>query len=242
MANTYLTSFNTNAEYEAATLELPNVSLIKSTGEVKYKNIFAGAVAGDVLMWDVANNVFKMTLGGQWDATTYPIASYVPVAVNVIPSSEASDGVTRWTSLNDLGSLRWGDTNVQIGGISDQNALSGRNYTNTVLNFTGYNASDYAAFNAVNTFVTSGTSAGDWFLPSLGELKVAYTHKSEVNASLAALHSASSSVASEFDNNEHWSSSECSNNYAWRLGFSSGQAYDSYKGNSGLRVRAFLAL
>ena len=39
MANKYLTSFNTLAEYEAASLELPNVSLIKSTGEIKYKNI-----------------------------------------------------------------------------------------------------------------------------------------------------------------------------------------------------------
>ena len=46
----YLTEFNTYAEYQAATLNLPNVSLINSTAKVYYKNIFAGASLGDILM------------------------------------------------------------------------------------------------------------------------------------------------------------------------------------------------
>lgn len=83
MAN-YLTTFNTLAEYQAATnLDLPNVSLVLADGSVYYKNLFAGASLGDILMWDNVNNKLVTTFGGNWDSTTYPIAQYEPIAINV---------------------------------------------------------------------------------------------------------------------------------------------------------------
>ena len=82
----YLTEFNTYAEYSAATLNLPNVSLIKSTGKVYYKNIFAGASLGDILMWDNVNSKLVYTIGGNWSAEAFPISQYEPIAINIYPA------------------------------------------------------------------------------------------------------------------------------------------------------------
>lgn len=87
MANKYLTSFNTLAEYEAASLELPNVSLIKSTGEIKYKNIYAGAVLGDILMYDVANQKLVSTIDAEWNKYD---PDHIVCVYNVTSTSEAT--------------------------------------------------------------------------------------------------------------------------------------------------------
>lgn len=228
----YLTEFNTYAEYQAATLNLPNVSLIKSTGKVYYKNIFAGATIGDILMWDNVNNQLVTTIGGNWDSTTYPIAQYEPIAINVYPASQASDGKSRYMALrlasntSDTGStsnvtLVWGNNGYGLTS-RDQTALNGRENTDKALALadgtTANTQAAFAAFAAVNRFRTNGTNQGDWYLPSKGELSVYKSNYADINAKITAIKNASSSIVDTV-NASMWSSTMTNEeNYAWGLG------------------------
>lgn len=224
MAN-YLTSFDTYAAYTAATnLDLPNVSLILSDGSVYYKNLFAGASLGDILMWDVANQKLITTYGGNWDSTTYPIAQYEPIAINIYPAAQASDGKSRYMALkwasntSATGStssvgLKWGLTSSTAGDITstDQTALNGRENTDKVIavmpGTTGNTQAEYPIFYAVNQFYTNGTSAGDWYVPSKGELSLYQTNYSDINTKIQAIKTASSSIVNTVSTNQ-WSSTE----------------------------------
>lgn len=229
----YLTEFDTYAQYTAATLNLPNVSLVKSTGDVYYKNIFAGAMLGDILMWDNVNNKLVTTLGGNWDSTTFPIAQYEPIAINVYPASQASDGKSRFMALkwasNESASgsasvvrLCWGPDSTSAGDITstDTSTLNGRANTNKVVavmpNTSGNTQSEYPIFYAVNQFYTNGTSAGDWYVPSYAELTFYESNYSDINAKIQAIKTASSSIVDTV-NEYQWSSTEGGNSTAYEL-------------------------
>ena len=232
MAN-YLTSFDTYAAYTAATVDLPNVSLIKADGSVYYKNIFAGASLGDILMWDVTNQKLITTYGGNWDATTYPIAQYEPIAINIYPASQASDGKSRYMALKWASnasatgsassvSLMWGDYSTTAGDITstDETALNGRANTNKVVaimpNTSGNTQAEYPIFYAVNQFYTNGTSAGDWYVPSKGELSLYQSNYSDINAKIRTIKTASSSIVNTV-NDIQWCSTESSTQHSWIL-------------------------
>ena len=195
----YLTEFNTYAEYQAATLNLPNVSLIKSTGKVYYKNIFAGASLGDILMWDNVNNKLVTTIGGNWNTTMYPIAQYEPIAINIYPADQTSDGKSRWLSLKwvdknnssgnyNVQTYKWGLTSQTIS--TDVTLFNGRENTNSILNLQDTNN---VVFNAVNIFYTSGTQAGDWYLPSYKELSLYASNFADINTKIGATNLSSTS-------------------------------------------------
>lgn len=251
----YLTEFNTYAEYSAAALNLPNVSLIKSTGKVYYKNIFAGASLGDILMWDNVNNQLVTTFGGIWDSTTYPISQYEPIAINIYPSSQASDGKSRYMALkwasntSDTGNtsyatLIWGNNGSNLTS-KDQTALNGRENTDKALALadgtTANTQAAFAAFAAVNRFRTNGTNQGDWYLPSKGELSLYQSNYADINAKIEAIKNASSSIVDTV-NITQWSSTEITDNSfnAWYLE-GSGSFYD-YGRSSKLSVRGMIAL
>lgn len=252
----YLTEFNTYADYQAATLNLPNVSLIKSTGKVYYKNIFAGASLGDILMWDNVNSKLVTTFGGNWDSTTYPISQYEPIAINVYPADQASDGKSRYMALkwasntSDTGNtsyidLMWGNKSTTAGDITstDQTALNGRENTNKALALadgtTDNTQAAFAAFAAVNRFRTNGTSAGDWYLPSKAELNLYQANYADINAKIQAIRDASSSIVYSVKGNM-WASTEYSNSTAYQLVGSSWQTFNSRSANCA--VRGMLAL
>lgn len=254
----YLTEFNTYAEYTGATLSLPNVSLVKSTGKVYYKNIYAGASLGDILMWDNVNNKLVTTFGGNWDATTYPIAQYEPIAINIYPADQASDGKSRFMALkwasntSDTGNtskvnLCWGNNSTTAGDITstDQTALNGRENTDKALALadgtTANTQAAFAAFAAVNRFRTNGTSAGDWYVPSKGELSLYGTNYADINAKITAIKNASSSIVSTV-NDAQSSSTERENDGAWRIGATGvwGNIYRYSNSSSG--VRGMIAL
>ena len=232
MSKNYLTSFNTLADYQAATnLDLPNVSLIKEDGSIKYKNIFAGAVLGDILMWDSTNQKFVMTMEGNWDATTYPISQYEPIAINVYPADQTSDGKARFMALkwasnaSDTGStssvaLMWGNEGNNLTS-KDQTLFNGRENTDKALALadgtTANTQEAFAAFAAVNRFRTNGTNAGDWYVPSYKELSLYQTNYADINAKITAIKNASSSIVNTV-NYTQWSSTEhSSSNSAWFL-------------------------
>lgn len=195
----YLTEFNTYAEYQAAALNLPNVSLIKSTGKVYYKNIFAGATLGDILMWDNVNNKLVTTIGGNWNTTMYPTAQYEPIAINIYPADQTSDGKSRWLSLKwvdknsssgdySMKTYKWGLTSQTTS--TDVTLFNGRENTNSILNLQDTNNE---IFNAVNIFYTSGTQAGDWYLPSYKELSLFASNFADINTKIAATNLSSTS-------------------------------------------------
>lgn len=253
----YLTEFNTYAEYQAATLNLPNVSLIKSTGKVYYKNIFAGASLGDILMWDNVNNKLVTTFGGNWDSTTYPIAQYEPIAINVYPADQASDGKSRYMALkwasntSDTGStskvnLIWGNNSTTAGDITstDETALNGRENTDKALALadgtTANTQAAFAAFAAVNRFRTNGTNQGDWYLPSYSELSLYQSNYADINAKITAIKNVSSSIVNAVNTNQY-SSTERNTTSIWLLG-NDGKWYNYVKRNSENGARGMIAL
>lgn len=233
MAN-YLTTFNTYADYSGATLDLPNVSLVKSTGTVYYKNIFAGAVLGDILMYDVANDKLVCTIDAQWDSTTYPIADYEPIAINIYPASQTPDNKARFMALkwasnaSASGSTRnvglcWGPNSTTIGDITsnDANAFNGRANTDKAVaampGTSGNTQAEYPIFYAVNQFYTNGTSAGDWYVPAKHELDLYQANYATINGLITNIKNASSSIVNTV-NSIQWCSTE--GNYvtfAWKL-------------------------
>ena len=232
MAN-YLTTFNTYADYSGATLDLPNVSLIKSEGKVYYKNIFAGAVLGDILMYDVANDKLVCTVDAQWDATTYPIASYEPIAINIYPASQTPDNKARFMALKwasnasasgstTVVQLLWGPNSTTAGDITstDENALNGRANTDKAVaampNTSGNTQDEYPIFYAVNQFYTNGTSAGDWYVPSKHELDLYQANYATINANITLIKNASSSIVNTV-NSRQWCSTEKNTVLAWSL-------------------------
>lgn len=250
MSKNYLTSFNTLAEYQAATnLDLPNVSLIKADGSIKYKNIFAGAVLGDILMWDNVNNKLVATKEGNWDATTYPISQYEPIAINVYPAGQTSDGKARFMALkwasntSDTGStsnvgLMWGNNGHNLTS-KDQTLFNGRENTDKALALadgtTANTQAAFAAFAAVNRFRTNGTNAGDWYVPSYKELSLYLQNYADINAKITAIKNASSSIVNTV-NYLQWSSTEDSDSYnAWLLNNSGSWYYTNRSNTTGVR-------
>ena len=254
----YLTEFNTYAEYTGATLSLPNVSLIKSTGKVYYKNLFAGASLGDILMWDNVNNQLVTTFGGNWDSTTYPIAQYEPIAINVYPADQASDGKSRYMALkwasnsSATGStstvrLLWGPNSTTAGDITstDETALNGRANTDKAVaampGTSGNTQAEYPIFYAVNQFYTNGTSAGDWYVPSKGELLLYQANYADVNAKIQAIKTASSSIVNTVNDNQ-WSSTENSTNKTFVLYTWGGFNTPTRASSNSFSVRGMIAL
>lgn len=254
----YLTEFNTYADYQAATLSLPNVSLIKSTGKVYYKNIFAGASLGDILMWDNVNNKLVTTIGGSWSAEMFPIAQYEPIAINVYPADQASDGKSRYMALKWASNssatgntskvnLMWGPNSATAGDITstDQAALNGRANTDKAVaampGTSGNTQAEYPIFYAVNQFYTNGTSAGDWYVPSKGELSLYAANYSDINTKIQAIKTASSSIVNTV-NNIQWSSTEEGTNDVWRLNSDGTWTYFNGRGYGSSGVRGMIAL
>lgn len=255
MSKNYLTSFNTLAEYQAATnLDLPNVSLIKADGSIKYKNIFAGASLGDILMWDSTNQKLVMTMEGNWDATTYPISQYEPIAINVYPAGQTSDGKARFMALkwasntSDTGStsnvgLMWGNDGSNLTS-KDQTLFNGRENTDKALALadgtTANTQAAFAAFAAVNRFRTNGTNAGDWYVPSYKELSLYQQNYADINAKITAIKNASSSIVNTV-NDYQWSSTEYSSSRSASLLDTNG-SWLNYGRNTRYGVRGMLSL
>ena len=142
--------------------------------------------------------------------------------------------VNRLAVALDEKSLEWGGYNKEIG--SAARGTSGKSNTAAILAYGKANNISYPAAEYCNTYSTAGTKAGDWFLPSLEELKLLSNNFSEINNSLKVL----GKVMDDTESGYYWSSSEINDSYARRLVPSSGATINYFKGNS-YRVRPVLA-
>lgn len=142
--------------------------------------------------------------------------------------------VNRLAVALDEKSLEWGGYNKEIG--SAARGTSGKSNTAAILAYGKANNISYPAAEYCNTYSTAGTKAGDWFLPSLEELKLLSNNFSEINNSLKVL----GKVMDDTESGYYWSSSEDTIYHARRLVPSSGGTSYDYK-NKGYRVRPVLA-
>lgn len=161
-------------------------------------------------------------------------------AIGVVFSKEDQLAV----ALTDLGSsLPWSPN----GKYEDVTALSncgnsatvlacnpnGKDNTSKIVAQYGSTTNYAAAYCA--DYATSGTSKGDWYLPSIGELSLLYNAKSFVNATLGLL-GRSPLIESHY----YWSSTENGNLHSWVLSMGNGNIYYDFKLSS-YYVRAVVA-
>ena len=106
---------------------------------------------------------------------------------------------------------------------------------------------NYPAAFACNLFSTVGTSQGDWYLPTIGELAYLFVREKVINQTLSALGNNAvqvgnlSNAMSSFGS-WCWSSSEYSSDSAWYFDNDGHVNYRSKRAdNGGIRVRSFAA-
>ena len=137
--------------------------------------------------------------------------------------------------------MRWSTERIDIPGItnitySDKAEQDFNGKANTAA-IKAYNSSlsNYPAAKYAYEYKTTGTNAGEWYLPALGELNTVYSNKDYMNYAL--------SVVGKKDiptDSYHWSSSEFSSYDAWSLRFSDGGGHRN-KGSTDSNVRPVLA-
>ena len=130
--------------------------------------------------------------------------------------------------------LEWGGSGKEIGSAAQ--GTSGKSNTAAILAYGKANNISYPAAEYCNTYSTAGTKAGDWFLPSLEELKILSNNFSEINNSLKVLGKAMREATDGY----YWSSSESTYSTARRLVPSSGGT-DYTSKDTRFRVRPVLA-
>ena len=94
--------------------------------------------------------------------------------------------------------------------------LDGKKNTSTILAYCKTKGKSCPAFEYVNSYKTEGTKAGDWYLPSIGELYVMYDNMGVLDVALEKI------AATKLYAGSYWSSSERSDDDAWRLYFDKG--------------------
>ena len=96
--------------------------------------------------------------------------------------------------------------------------------------------SNYPAAKYAYEYKTTGTNAGEWYLPALGELNTVYSNNDYMNYALSLV--GKKDIRSD---NYYKSSSEYSNDSAWSLRFSDGAAFILGKSGNHHSVRPVLA-
>ena len=124
--------------------------------------------------------------------------------------------------------MKWSLDYIDVSGVanyeSDTDAktdYNGKANTLAIVSaYSGESASENAAIYC-NSYSTAGTSAGDWYLPAMGEVyDYIYTNYAKVKAGWDKV---GTTIPSIF----FWSSSEYNINYAWYVSSSSGNlGYD----------------
>ena len=136
--------------------------------------------------------------------------------------------------------MRWSPENIDIPGLTNitdstqaKQDFNGKANTAAIKAYSS-SLSMYPAAKYVYEYKTSGTNAGDWYLPAFGELYTAYTYQDFLNYALSL-------AGKEEIELYHWSSSEDSDVFAWYVRFDNGNEYGGYFKDSYYSVRPVLA-
>lgn len=228
----YITHFQTEAEYQTAlpTLDLPNVSLVDELGEVHYHRALYGAHAGDIALYDVANAQKIVVTKDDWNLTTYPTANYPIIGVVIADESATGCKVVSLIYINSDGTKTetsakkgWQNTNFDWGLTkynTDADAktdMNGKANTTAILaaikSYDLANGTDNITGNysqGIQLYSTAGTLAGDWYIPSSGEMyTLLTTNRSVINSTITKIHNANSSLCTSiYSSAKHIQSTE----------------------------------
>jgi hypothetical protein len=145
--------------------------------------------------------------------------------------------------------MKWSSAAVSGGGTTTSDRVTAMNdwngKTNTAAQITHAECSSNAyapgfchQYSRVNAN-GKGLTAGNWWLPSLGEMMMIYANMTKINYALSLI-----SGAMPLQETSYWTSTEDSAAGAWLLDLSNGGALGSTKASYALRVRpvsAFIA-
>lgn len=197
-----------------------------------------GNTAGDMQYWDgsawvlIAAPSDGTTVGSTglnfckgvptWGLCTYQIGDTGPAGGIVF---YVTDGGLHGLEAapRDLVPTRWGCFGTQLS-VATNGAVVGTGAANTAAIVAECNEGVSTAANFADAYTRNGY--GDWFLPSIDELKLLYLQKS---------------IVGDFTSDFYWSSSQIDSSFAWELEFHSGLQGNYNKGlQNGVRVvRAF---
>lgn len=249
----YIKSFSNEQEYNEAKaiLYLPNVSLIKDINAVKYNKKKYNAEAGDIVLYDKNNSVFKVVKPDEYNASTYPESGYGVVGIALMNTVEGLTVVAHKTIDGSTSEkkFKWQNTDFDWGLPKlDTNQLAyddfnGKHNTEVILNaikeYDKQHSSDNINGNIgqfIQEYHTDGTIAGDWYVPACGELYKIHENFTVIDNSISKVNGV------QLDSSDYyWSSSEYSSIFARTVYTSNGGIFYSNKSNSNY-VRAFLRL
>lgn len=223
-------------------------------GPMTFAN-FASAVAENIALYGVNDNVFIMTRRWfNWASSGYPQsykltefsasdkANAVGILIveggkHIVLALDEYDGTMFWSTTNN-GSGVYDTSRTSIIGKFD-----GKTNTATIIEKLGADVA--LAANYCNTYAKSitnnpdgketGITAGKWWLPSLGELQMIRNHYGTIQKALNIC------GGTALQNTAYWSSTEISGAYAWHLGFDDGSINSYAKASGSYRVRAVTA-
>ena len=109
--------------------------------------------------------------------------------------------------------------------------IDGKSNTETIINFGKANYLTYPAAEYCNKYTTTGTNAGEWFLPSFYELNKIYNNKSIINTALNQLEK------SPLSEEKYWSSTYQNSQSAWYLRMQGGNSSADYLNGPSNNVR-----
>lgn len=152
----------------------------------------------------------------------------------LVAPTEASDSGLLWSSAAVSG----GGTTTSNGDTAKADYAGKANTTaqigHTECQGTSYAPGFCAAYSRSNGAATpAGVLAGQWWLPSLGELYLIYQNFHKINYALSLITGATQLSGSS----AYWSSTECSATTAWPLYFSNGYQSNYTKASDRYRVR-----
>ncbi len=172
--------------------------------ELKKEMVMSNCQVGDVLYSD-------MTINPDYVSGKTPIGVVFDCRKKLAIGLEQSD--EEWSITDDFdvpGVENITDTTKVL------QDMDGKKNTSTILAYCKTKGKRCPAFEYVNSYKTEGTQAGDWYLPSMGELYAIYGNMGVLNVTLIKI------VATRLVASYYWSSSEYSSTDAWNLRFSSG--------------------
>ena len=165
------------------------------------------------------------------------VASKTPIGVVFDRSRKLAIGLGESSST-----LEWSPKDFDVPGVENirdatkvSQDMDGKKNTSTILAYCKTKGKSCPAFEYVNSYKTEGTKAGDWYLPSMGELYTIYGNMSVLNVALGKIAATRLTTLSYY-----WSSSEHSNSNAWKLNFDHSSMYGDDK-NDDNYVRPVLA-
>ena len=211
--------------------------------EAETDPVYSASVAGGINTSDTANwnnKQNELIAGAGIDITSNVVSIASTYYVGQLMGTDGEDGVVFYvdhTGQHGLicspadvsASAVWSNITSTAIGASANSHFNGATNTAAIMGQTGHTNS---AAKLCTDYSTPGTSAGDWYLPSIAELSMVYHSKYVINKAYNT---------NRFTDGNHWSSTEADNEHALHYNFFTGSSSQSTKSSNWktIAVRAF---